>query len=226
MPLGLEQGPLKAMGWGIDIMLGLGRFVSGLPGAVTLTPAFPLMALVLITLGGLWLVIWRRSWRWLGILPMVAGVVLAMRAQRPDLLIASDARTIAIRSDDGLLHFPNPPKDHFAASRWLVRDGDTRDWRAATGLANTRCDGLGCVTRQKGFAIAIGQRSEAQAEDCTKADIVISAAPVFSCEKPRLVLDGRKINAADGYAISLSPLTAESVNAERGQRPWVVTAAQ
>jgi len=226
MPLGLEQSPLKAMGWGLDIMLALGRFVSGLPGAVTLTPAFPLAALVLIALGGLWLAIWRRAWRWFGILPMLAGVVLAVQAPRPDLLIAPDAHTIALRRGDGLLHFPNPPKDRFAAARWLVRDGDARDWRAATGLANTRCDGLGCITRQKGFTIALGQRSEAQAADCAKADIVISAAPVFSCEGPRLVLDGRKIAAADGYAVTLSPLDARSVNADRGERPWVVTPAQ
>jgi len=226
MPLGLEQWPLKAMGWGIDVMLALGRFVSDLPGAVTLTPAFPLTALVLIALGGLWLMIWRRSWRWFGVLPMLIGLILAVRAPRPDLLIAPDARTIAVRGDDGLLHFPNPPKDRFAASRWLVRDGDARDWRTAVGLANTRCDGLGCVTRQKGLTIAIGQRPEAQAEDCAKAAIVISAAPATSCDGPRLVLDARKIIAAGGYAITLSPLNAESVHAQRGDRPWVVPPVQ
>ncbi len=32
----------RLLGWGIDVMLRLGRFVSGLPGAVTVTPAFPL----------------------------------------------------------------------------------------------------------------------------------------------------------------------------------------
>jgi competence protein ComEC len=221
MPLGLEHGPLKAMGWGIDIMLALGRFVSGLPGAVTLTPAFPLVALVLIALGGLWLVIWRRGWRWLGLLPMLTGLVLAVLAPRADILVASDARTVALRGEDGLLHFPVPPKDRFAASRWLVRDGDRRDWRAAVGLANTRCDALGCVTIQKDFTIAISKRPEALDEDCTKADILISAAPVTSCAGPRLVLGAREIAAGGGYAVSLSPLRAESVNATRGARPWV-----
>ena len=221
MPFGAEQAPLKAMGWGIDVMLSLGRFVSGLPGAVTLAPAFPLAALVLIALGGLWLVIWRRAWRWFGVLPMLVGILLAVMAPRPDLLIAPDARTIALRGDDGLLHFPRPPKDRFAASRWLVRDGDRRDPRQAIGLADTRCDGLGCVTRQRGIIIAIGQRSEALAEDCTQADIVINAAPAIACEKPRLVLGAREIAAAGGYAITLSPLRAQSINAGRGFRPWV-----
>ena len=223
MPLGLEHTPLAAMGWGIDIMLSLGRFVSNLPGAVTLTAAFPLAALIWIALGGLWLAIWRRRWRWCGALAMLVGVVLAAHAPKADLLIAPDARTIALRGEDGLLHFPVPPKDHFAASRWLVRDGDRRDWRDAIGLVDTRCDGLGCVTRQKGATIAIGLRPEALAEDCARADILINAARVPSCEGPQLVLGARQIVAAGGYAVSLSPLRSESVNAERGARPWVVT---
>ena len=37
MPLGLEALPLHLMGWGIDVMLAMGRWVSGLPGAVSLS---------------------------------------------------------------------------------------------------------------------------------------------------------------------------------------------
>jgi competence protein ComEC len=66
MPLGLESGPLYLLGQGIAVMVGSGKWVAGLPGAVTLAPAMPMTALLLITMGGLWLVIWRRGWRWWG----------------------------------------------------------------------------------------------------------------------------------------------------------------
>ena len=221
MPFGLEQTPLKAMGWGIDLMVSLGRYVSHLPGAVTVTPAFPISALILMALGGLWLAIWRRNWRWLGLLPMLAGMLLAFTAPRSDLLIASDARTIALRGSDGLLSFPRPPKDHYAASRWLIRDGDARDWRAAVGIADLHCDGVGCVARQGSLVIALGLRAEAQAEDCARADIVISAAPINSCHGPRLVFGARDIARAGGYAVTLSPWRVQSVNGARGARPWV-----
>ncbi|HXS08293.1 MAG TPA: ComEC/Rec2 family competence protein [Rhizomicrobium sp.] len=226
MPFGLEQAPLKAMGWGIDMMLSLGRFVSKLPGAVTLTPAFPLAALILIAAGGLWLAIWRRRWRWFGMAGVLAGIAVAAMAQKPDIFIAADARTVAIRGDEGLLHFPNPPRDHFAAARWLVRDGDARDWHDAVGLADTRCDGLGCVAGRGGLTIAMGWRPEALTQDCARADTVISAAPAFSCQGPRLVLDARKISAAGGYAITLSPLRATSIDIVRGARPWVAVNRQ
>jgi len=222
MPFGWEHAPLQLMGWSIDGMLRLGRFVSGLPGAVTVTPAFPLVALVSITLGGLWILLWRLPWRWWGLVPVAAGIALALMAPRPDMMIAADARTIALRGGGGLLHFPRPPKDHFAATRWLLRDGDGRDWKDAVGDATLRCDGLGCVTRRDGFLIALSWRPEALSEDCGQADIVVSAAPLTACEKPRLALGVREIANGGGYAIMLSPLRALAVNQRRGMRPWVI----
>lgn len=222
MPFGLEHASLQLMGWSIDGMLRLGRWVSGLPGAVTVTPAFPLSALVSITLGGLWILLWRLSWRWWGLLPLLAGIVLALFAPRPDMMIAADARTIALRGADGLLHFTRSPKDRFAATRWLLRDGDGRDWRDAVTHSNFRCDGLGCVAKQSGLVIAISSRPEALDEDCGQADIVVSAAPLMSCKKPRLALGAGEIATGGGYAITLSPLRAISVNQQRGVRPWVI----
>jgi competence protein ComEC len=222
MPFGLEHWPLQAMNRGIGLMLTLGRFVSGLPGAVTVTHAFPMPALGAIALGGLWILLWRRNWRWWGVPLVLTGVALAAMAPRPDLLIASDARSIALRGSDSLLHFVQTPKDRYAAARWLIRDGDSRDWRDAIGISSTRCDGVGCVVPRSGLVIAIGLRPEALADDCDWADIIISAAPVPSCAGPRLVLDSRAVAASGGYAVTLSPLRAASVNQWRGKRPWVI----
>ncbi|HEX2761786.1 MAG TPA: ComEC/Rec2 family competence protein, partial [Rhizomicrobium sp.] len=97
MPFGLEGLVLPALGNGIDLMVRMGGWVSGLPGAVSLTSAMPVAALVLIALGGLWIAIWQRPWRWWGAAPMVLGVLLACLMPRPDMLVAPDAQTVAIR---------------------------------------------------------------------------------------------------------------------------------
>src|SRR5205814_6109231 len=97
MPLGLQGWPLHLLGQGIAVMVAMGRWVSGLPGAVSLAPAMPLGALVLISLGGLWLALWQRGWRWLGVVPILLGALLAYIAPLPDMLVAPDAATIAIR---------------------------------------------------------------------------------------------------------------------------------
>ncbi len=124
-------GRCEVMGWGIEIMLSVGRFVSGLPGAVSVLSAWPIVALVLLSLGGLWIAIWRHAWRWFGLVPMLAGVAAAYAAPGPDILVARDALTVAVRGSDGLLRFVRPPKDDYSASEWLKRDGDERDSDAA-----------------------------------------------------------------------------------------------
>jgi competence protein ComEC len=227
MPFGLEHLPLQALGWGINLALALGRLVAHLPGAVTLTPAFAPAALILIGLGGLWVVIWRRPWRWWGVLLKLAGIAVAFTASpNPALMVAGDARTVALRGSDGHFYFPVPPKDRFAAQRWLVRDGDNRGWRDAVNSSPVSCDGLGCIAHQGGLVIALAARPEALDEDCMRADIVVSATPVSSCSGPKLVLGANQIASGGGYAVSFAPLRAVSVNQMRGNRPWVSAAGQ
>ena len=163
MPLGLESGPLHPLGRGIEVMVAVGKWVAHLPGAFTLAPAMPLPALLLMTAGGLWLAIWRKGWRWWGLLPLVSGIAISWHAPLPDMLVAADARTVAIRGEDGLLHFVRKPADKFLAREWLRRDGDGRDIEDAVGMPSMRCDGLGCVIKAKGL-IAASLRPESLAK--------------------------------------------------------------
>ena len=221
MPFGLEEGPLRLMGAGISAMLALGRFVAQLPGAASLAPAMPLAALVAMTLGGLWAVIWRGAVRWWGAVPMLLGIVLAVFAPRPDMLVAADAQTVALRGPDGLLHFMTAPKNRFVAEQWLRRDGDARVLEEAVGMPGLLCDGVGCVVRANGILIAAAQRSEALAEDCARAAVLISAAD-GRCDGPRVMIDAGTAARDGGYAITLSRSpTALGVREWRGKRPWV-----
>lgn len=225
MPLGLEWLPLELMGQGIGVMVEMGRWVSGLPGAVSLVSAMPLAALVLMSLGGLWLAIWRKNWRWWGVAPMLAGAILAFLAPKPDILVASDAVTIAVRGDDGLLHFVRKPRNNFVAREWLKRDGDSRELAQAIGMTGLRCDALGCVVNRPPL-IAAGLRPEALAEDCARAVVVISAA-TGPCKGPPVVIDQKKAADGQGWSISLSsPPSPSSVRAWRGDRPWVARPAR
>jgi competence protein ComEC len=216
MPLHLEAWPLRAMGKGIDVMLAMGRFVSGLPGAVSLVRAFPAGALALISLSGLWVLIWRRDWRWWGLAPMACGFLWALLAPAPDILVAQDAATMALRASDGRFYFPRPPKDSFAAARWLQRDGDARDFRLLPRIG--RCDALSCVVTSPDGLIAMPMRAEALDEDCARASILIASVPVTHCTGPKLILDSNAIAEGEGYAIRDGK--AQSVREWRGKRPW------
>jgi len=70
--------------------------------------------------------------------------------------------------------------------------------------------------------IAAPSRIDALAEDCANARIVVSAVPARRfCKGPKLVIDRIDIARAGGYAVWLGePLRVETVEAERGRRPW------
>jgi competence protein ComEC len=226
MPFGLEGFALDLLRQGIAVMLAMGRWVSGLPGAVSLSPAMPMPALLLISLGGLWLALWRQAWRWWGLAPLLAGVALAYFAALPDMLVASDATTIAIRGEDGLLHFVRKPLDKFAGRDWLKRDGDARDIADAVGLPGLQCDGLGCVVTRK-VLIATSLHAEALDEDCARARVIVSAAAAVGCKGPHVVIDQKAAEQGEGWWITLSPMpTAISVRQLRGERPWVARSTE
>ena len=225
MPLHLDVVPLHMMGWGIAAMLAVGRFVSHLPGAVTAVAAWPIGVLVLISFGGLWIVIWRSVWRWLGFAPMLAGIALIFHARPPDLLVARDTQTIAIRSLDGRLHFVRDIADEYSASEWLKRDGDARLARDAIASVKdgVRCDASACIARLPGgYTVAAVQRPEALREDCANADIVISSLPLRGqCRGPKLVIDKFDVIRNGAYAVRLAgKITYETVQQIRGDRPW------
>jgi competence protein ComEC len=219
MPFGLEAMPLHLLGAGIRLMLALGRGVSGLPGAVTPATTMPVAALALMALGGLWLAIWKKSKRWLGLIGIAAGVAVAGLARPPDLLIAGDAQTVAIRGSDGLLQFPARPADRYAARAWLVQDGDTRAVREAVGIG--RCDQIGCVVPTAAGPLVLAHRPDGLHDDCARAAILVSAVPM-DCKQARFVADGPRAKRDQGYAIWFRPeLKIESVRSWRGMRPWV-----
>lgn len=225
MPFGLDAWPLRVMGFGIEIMLTVGRFVSGLPGAVSIVSAWPVWALALLSLGGVWILIWRRGWRWLGLLPMVAALAWAVAVRGPDVLVARDAVTVAVRGEDGLLRFVGEPSDDYSAGEWLKRDGDARDSDAAvaTPTDGVNCDAYGCIAKaHDGTIIAVASRVGALEEDCAAAAIVVSVVPARRfCHGPKLVIDRIDVARAGGYALWLGePLKIETVEGERGERPW------
>jgi competence protein ComEC len=155
---------------------------------------------------------------------MLIGVVLAFVAPRPDMLVAPDAVTIAVRGEDGLLHFLRKPKNNFVARQWLQRDGDSRDVAQAIGMPKMRCDGLGCVANLPPM-IAAGVRPEALLEDCARAVVVINSA-MGPCKGPAVFIDGKQAADGQGWSIRLSPAFATSVRAWRGDRPWVARAVE
>jgi competence protein ComEC len=217
------------MGSGIEVMLSIGRWVSGLPGAVSVLAAWPMAALVLMSFGGLWIGLWRGRSRWVGLVGIVGGLAYAWSAKPPDLLIARDGMTAAIRTPAGKLMFFQPPEDKFSAAEWLKRDGDARPVGAALGtkIDGIVCDAHACTGRSRSLLIADVFAGSPSSAICATAAVVIGAMPSDGgCIGPTLVIDQLKVMQAGGEAIwldsSMRPVV-RTVQGERGVRPWSLT---
>lgn len=229
MPLGLEAFALTPMGWGVDIIIAVAHEVSGWSGAVTLVPAMPTSALAAIALGGLWLALWQRRWRYWGMSGLAAGFILAAIAKSPDVLVDGQGRLLAVRSADGSIAVSNLRRARFERGVWLRRfglDEAGATW-PKTGISPDQrlsCDREGCLYKIGGRVVALAFEEGALAEDCWIADVVIAVMPVRRrCPAGERVIDRFDLWRNGGAAIWLGEksIRVETVNGVRGDRPWV-----
>ena len=227
---GLDAPVWWVMGQGVGFMTWVAEWVAQLPGAIRMTPAFSTAALLTMTMGIIWLTLWRSALRWLGGVFALVGLALAFNMQRPDIFIDARGGTLAWRGEEGRLHALNEKANPFALAQWLAGDADTRNPRAlsASGLGLLgpgRCDDTGCVaTLPDGRSLALVLDMRALAEDCARADIVVTRLFVRGlCKKPALVLDGAYFERHGATHVHLLPggqFRFRSVRAAELDRPW------
>ena len=123
MPFGAEAWALAPMGWGLELVIQSAKAVAAWPGAVTLMPAMPVWGLVLISLGGLWLCLWRRVWRLWGLAVIAAGFSAMIWVEPPQILIDGAGRVLAIKADDGRMLVSQRRRGRFQQEIWARLSG-------------------------------------------------------------------------------------------------------
>jgi competence protein ComEC len=175
-PFGFDGLFWPLMGYGIDWMDGVALWVAGLPGAVGHVRAFGTGPLLLATAGLLVLCLLRTPLRLGGALLAAAAIAWALVTPRPDVFVAADGRAAAIRGADGRLAVLASGRDTFAIKEWLMADGDSRLPTDRSLHAGVKCDAVGCIGRLRdGRLASMVLATEAFTEDCTRADVVVSA---------------------------------------------------
>jgi competence protein ComEC len=193
-----------------------------LPGAVGRVPAIPTSAFALMVVGGLWVALWSRRWRVLGVAPIAIGVLLAPYGGRPDVLIGRGGDLIAVRGEDGKLSALAQRSSSFELARWLEHDADART-PAEVGRAEAFvCDPQGCVATVKGVRVAVASTAAALRDDCRLAGVLVfkSVRPE-ACNAPRMIdADALAARGAHSLTIADGKVRIETVADSRGVRPW------
>lgn len=226
MPLGWDGPAFALMAFGVDGVLAIAHAVAALPGAVFLVPQWPGAALVLLAVGCLWLALWRRPWRWLGLAPAAAAVGLVLLARPPDLLVAADLGMAALRQPDGAVTLLEWQRDGLVRETWLRNFGRadaTAAPRPGAGpTGGMACDPFGCLVTLGGHKVALARRAEAALDDCTRANLVVARVGPEQCAGGTRTIGPLALAGTGGLALRVGRggLEVRSVAAARGRWPW------
>ncbi len=226
LPFGLDGWGWQLMGWGIVFVNHIALWVSALPGATVNLPSIPALSLVVFTLGGLWLCLWKTRWRLWGLAAMAAALILYAIHQPPDMLVDAGGHLVAVRAADGRLALSQTRAAKSVREAWTKQAGQGTEaplWREIEG-DRLRCDALGCVYRSRGHVVALARHAEAVESDCREADLVVLPIPFGgTCPSARTVIDAARLAHHGTHAIWLREgggIRIQTVEDWQGDRPW------
>ncbi|WP_308446166.1 ComEC/Rec2 family competence protein [Roseovarius pelagicus] len=177
LPLGLEWIGLWIMGLGLEWILGVAHFVSGLDGARGTVVSPGPFVLPLLTLGGLFVALWQGRARMLGAVPMVLAFILWSQTTRPDVLISDTGGLVGVMTDKGRALSAGRGAG-FIAQNWLENDGDPAEQlQAAERWAGVAPGGIA-------IAALRGKRAAETLDGCDGAEwLVLNTSPTIATEE-------------------------------------------
>jgi competence protein ComEC len=227
IPFGFDGALWRLMAGGIDWMITVATWVANLPGAVGRVHAFGTGPLLVGTAGIIVVCLLKTPLRFAGVIVGLIACLWAISTPRPDVLVAADGRTFAVRGANEQLSIVRTGGDTFATREWLAADGDARqpnDPSIGKGIA---CDPSGCVGKlANNRVVALSKTADAFEDDCVRAAVIVAqrdAPPDCAA----FVVD-RKLRLARGALALNRHGTGFVIDAARPpglDRPWAPAVA-
>lgn len=231
----LDLAGLGAPAWwvtgqSLDGLLALAHWTADRPGAVRLMPQIGSGTFALFVIGGLWLALWHRRARFLGLVPILAGVVSLMLTPTPDMLVTGDGRQVGIVGEGDRLLLLRETRSEYVRDNLLESAGLAGEPIALRDWPGARCSPDFCTLvlnrggRDWTLLMALSrQRIEerALASACEHADIVVADRWLPSSCRPRwLKADRRYLATNGGLALYLDRGRIDTVAASQGEHGW------
>ena len=242
-PLGLDGWVWNYLGLGINFVLWAAKWIGALPGATAHLYAFAPWAIAFLSLALLCAVLWRSLPMRLLSLPLaMIGIYGAASGERFDVAIAPTGDAVAARMADGRLAAFGRRPGAFGVEQWLRADADGRlatDAILASAAPRTqegvafaekpggpegpRCDLQGCAMElEDGRTLSLVLDRRAFAQDCARADIIVSPLPAPSGCAAELVIDIDRLRETGATLLRLvdSQVLPRTARSATENRPW------
>lgn len=184
MPFGLESLPLAVMGFGIDLLNILAGWIKGQPfSSITLPPPSGTV-LVLFTMALLWPACFLGRWRYLAVLPLIAGFVLWHIAPQPIVSFTKlhGRGVAAFHAEDGNVYLSHRHVNAFTKSIVLKPFGQASSGTVSDYPCSDCGRGYQLIPLHDGRLGAMVYRPEGLTPSCKTADLVISlVVPKYPC---------------------------------------------
>jgi competence protein ComEC len=218
-------------GQALSVLLWLARAAAAAPGAVALLPAMAPAAFALMVAGGLWLCLWRTSWRRWGTVPVAAGALWALATPAPDLVVTGDGRHLALRTAEGELALLRPRAGDYVRDTLAEASGAEPDFLDLEALPEAACSRDLCaadiVRGGRRWRLLVTRTPDLVAwpdmvRACAEADIVVADRRLPRGCNPRwLRADRTFLRRTGGLSINLGERPHVATVAERvGRHPW------
>jgi competence protein ComEC len=227
-PFGLEWLPLWLMDWPLRWILWVAHLAETTPGALRAVPTPPDAVIPLLSLGGLFVAIWRGGLRAraLGGLPVMAAFALWAAADRPMLLVSPDGALMGLQTPYGRA-LSKPKGQGFAADSWLANDGDLTEQQQAALRGGFRGEKGSLLAPLPGYPVLqlAGKGAAGRLRpDCAGARLVIVTEEVVAEDAACEVYD--KVRLARSGALAIVARNGKPVlvtaAAVAGQRFWTM----
>jgi competence protein ComEC len=223
-PFGLAWAPLWVMEQGARWILFIAHWIAGLDGSVTAIPEPGPWVLPILTLGAIWVILWRGRVAAAGLLPIALAFGMWITADRPTLLISNDGKLVGLISPEGRA-LSAARGGGFAAESWLENDGDlaaqgdAADRAGFTGPRGERWFDFGGL---RGVSLtgkaAAGKLSAA----CAGADLVILAEFAADIAAPAdcPLIDAGLLRGTGALAVWITPNGLRFQQSQSSRRLW------
>ena len=163
---------------------------------------------------------------------MIGALAPLAVAAPPDVIVGGEGKIMAVRTPDNGLLVSNLRRSRFVREFWrrrLASEQTPQAWPIAGQAMNggLNCDPAGCRFERSGKTVALIRHERALVEDCWSADAVVSLLPVRGRCPATIVIDRFSLWRKGAHALWLGAdkIRVETVNQQRGWRPWVVRPA-
>ena len=193
-----------------------------LPGAAIQVKAVPTYALITFSFGMLWLCLWKKTWRWFGMMPIILGIILWRAFELPIAYISPQNNVMAYKQDN-IVYVSDAKKNAFAVDAWAQEWGINRQQTWDQEYHHFDTPNLVLITSPKNgmeyLHEIIGEGAQVDAVITFGYERTLKRHGFLIAK----VIDRNTIQYEGGVAVYKDPLRFCFLKTYFGSRPWCVS---